>query len=309
MPGDKGDHETKGTYYNYRPELLHHYPEGHALHDPRSNEPPDEELVQSILDYGVQRIMKVRREAEGSGLKPGIYITDGRRRHRAAEEARRRQKANGLVQTVLCRCEHEKLDPMAGMVVGNILQKSWSDLQKGELCARMLAHGQSYATMARMFATSAQTVRNWVDLTKAPSEVKEAAANGMISSGMARDLATAAPSVVQEVLDQARKNPAAVRGEQARQVVKAKKRSNGHTASDEDAPVRLTVRQMTQLVGELAPGQLDEPDAMCDVAIGVLEFLLGTDPTAKRLNTYSDCVDLVKLLRRARRKFLAREAS
>ncbi len=290
---DSEIYEGKGSFYWILPGKLHHYPEGHDLYDPRSDEPPDEALAQSLIDHGMRTAMRVR--SEGGKL----YIVNGRRRHRAVERARAMQKAAGVPVTVQCKVEHEKGNASYGMLVDNLFQRPHSDVQKGEFAARLEAHGESRAKIARLFGVTPQTIAHWIALGNATADVKAAVQSGAIGATVAAELSKAPAEVRKAALA----DPKALKGAgAAERVRKARRAPAVEDASAPVPPACLKRGELRALREALEPAALDTPDPACDVVRAVLEFILGEDPKARKLLASLEGAETVcKILREARK--------
>ena len=206
---------AKGSYYWYEPEALTHAPPDHPLYDPRSEEPPSERLVQSLLRHGMRRAMMVRREGDE------LLIVDGRRRHRAAEEACRRQLDMGEDPTVRCKVEFTKSASHVDFTIGNQFSKPWSITARAAHCARLAGHGVSVEELAELFARKPGTIRDWLSLAAAPPALKRAVDEELVAPSLAYQLAGKSAADIREALSQAAPD-APLRGARGRDVVRGK---------------------------------------------------------------------------------------
>lgn len=154
-----------------------------AGYDPRCNLPPDPALVASIIAYGVLAPVLIR---------PGEpIVVDGRRRTIAAREANRQIREAGG-QTVRIKCivsDGSEARAEAAAAICNEMRLDDNEDAKAERASRLRAHGYSPEEIAVIFGVTAQTVKSWLKLADAPTEIRAAVREKKISARAAKKLA------------------------------------------------------------------------------------------------------------------------
>ncbi len=165
--------KSKSSIYFFDPEQLTRVTDqDHELWDPRVEEGPDPALVDSVLKFGIRRPIVVSQQGDL------LLVADGRRRHRAAMEAKRRQVEAGEEVTIRIPCIYSKIRAGSEMILQNEHHKEESILQKARKAQRAMALGQSLPEVAALFGRDQKTIKNWLAILQAPPEEIKAIEQG-----------------------------------------------------------------------------------------------------------------------------------
>lgn len=162
----------------------------HPLYDERVEEwmtgkqvKGDEDLVVSVMQLGVLQNVNVCRD------QGRILACDGRRRILATREANKRLKAMGQ-PTLLVPALDKVGDANALFELGittNTTARTDNPMVSAKKAARHLNRGYSEKHVADLFHVTEQTVKKWVELLSAPTEVQQAIENGDLSANQVLD--------------------------------------------------------------------------------------------------------------------------
>jgi len=155
-----------------------------ALFDERIFLEENESLVRNIMVYGIQQPVLCREEAGQ------LHVVDGRQRVRAARVAARRQDSAGefavKVPVIIARGDDSRVHGI--MISSNEIREPDEILGKALKAARMLDLVGDMAEVSIAFGRSEQTIRNWLSLAEADSEVHNSVREGEISASAAIEL-------------------------------------------------------------------------------------------------------------------------
>lgn len=184
--------ETRGEVYFYYPEdLISADDEGHPLYDPRVEKPLDEQMVESIMLYGVKENLIIRKNGARKDGTPVIEIMDGRQRKRNAVEANRRLVAAGLERRKV-PCSPERCDDKVASTIMNMLNTHRSGdepMTRARKMQRHMGFGHDVKQTAMTFHCSEATVRSMLTLLDCSSSVQKAVEDKSITVGAAKKLA------------------------------------------------------------------------------------------------------------------------
>ncbi len=287
----------KGSFYWYDPtELMLVRNPDHPLYDKRVEDPPDPFLMASIQEHGVRQLVRVQpaktyTDEKGKTHSNVNLVAEGRRRVRAAQELVRAHKTPVRVKVEYVKGTGEG-PSFEDMVIGNAHRRPEEVPELARKCAIYRGWGHSEAECARLFGVDVPTIRNWLAVDSGPREVKAALANGQVNATVAYELARQDPSVATAVLSNGKK----IKGEQGKAIVRAAKKAK---PLPEGTAKRLGVKGLLALQDALTPVEGEPEDEGAEIALGVVEFILGVDPTAKRLAAFkaSSVRRLVKKVR------------
>lgn len=153
----------------------------HPLWDERIKLEVNQDLVKSILAYGV-RVPVLVREEDGK-----LLVVDGRQRVRAAREA-------GLIDPgmaprvsyVLQQGDDNKIASV--MVLTNELRVDDAIIAKARKAVRLFERLGDVDEVALIMGKTSVTIRNWLSLLKAHPDVLAAVENGTISTSAGIEL-------------------------------------------------------------------------------------------------------------------------
>ena len=266
---------AKGSYYWYDTDQLTHPEKGHDLYDPRSDEPPDVQLVSLMREHGwIGPPMQIVRESKGSEI---ILITDGRRRHRAAEEVNKTRKGDARIR---CKAEFAKGDAFDSMLVGNLGRKDETPIQLADKVMRLEKNGYPRKDVARKFGVSEQTISNWLALAAAPKDVKDAVKAGLVTPTLAKDLA-------QKPLEE-------------RTAILADgpvKGAKGKARVAKVPSLKVPARMVKALHKDLAGEDAAAFKGTGKIVHAFLSFLLGEDPNGDALRLFAGGAEIVAKVR------------
>lgn len=162
----------------------------HPLYDERVTEwmtgkqvKGDEDLVVSVIQLGVLQNVNVCRD------QGRILACDGRRRILATREANKRLKAMGQ-PTLLVPALDKVGDANALFELGitaNTTARTDNPMVSAKKAARHLNRGYSEKHVADLFHVTEQTIKKWVELLSAPTEVQQAIEEGRVSANQVLD--------------------------------------------------------------------------------------------------------------------------
>ncbi len=178
--------ESRGDLRNYDADvlILISDPE-HALYDKRALEAPDENMIKSMIRYGVIEPVIIALEDEKA------IVVAGRRRVLAVREANKRLVEKGakkiLVPCVLRRGSEDSL--LGACIVENAHRKEVGFVERGRMASRMLNMGHSKADVAADYGVGVQTLMQWVALDECSAAVKKAVESGQVTMVVALEVA------------------------------------------------------------------------------------------------------------------------
>lgn len=273
------DAASKGSFYLFDPDqLLLITDERHPLYDPRALEKPDDALVQSMMTFG----FKTSSSIEVESTNDGMVVVDGRRRVLAAREVKRLQIKNGDEAVIRVRCLCSKDQPFIGMILGNAHRKDESLLQKAAKAQRALGMGRTEQEVANLFGVTKQTIKNWLEAMLLPTDIKKALDADKITMTLALQLAKKPPEEQAQVLATAETTP--IRGEQGKARVKSPPK--------EEVSKKLTTAQVRKLHTALVED--GRANVNIELAAAILGYILGEDPTGRKLIPFDPLRDIIK---------------
>lgn len=186
----------------------------------RNVQPLPEEFVASIMAYGVQKPVKVRKIVRKETGESWIAVVDGRQRARGLREANRRLKADGQppMQLPIVPEKGKSLtaaDLALRMVTCNVTVPE-STLSKAKKADMLLSRGVSKAQVALAMGVSEKTIDNWMALLSTGEDVQEAVAKGEMTATAAIAVAKATPDEQSSAARAARAAPKKRRSASAR---------------------------------------------------------------------------------------------
>src|SRR5581483_3579160 len=174
MSGPSGQKRTygaagRGDLLMFEPEVLQVITDPkHPQYDPRVELPVDEALVLSIMELGVITPLAISRDGED------VYVTDRRRRHKAAIEANKRLKKLGrpLVQgpCVWKRGDDTRLFEIS--IAANELRKGDGAVERAKKMQRLVEAGRSEEQIALTFGVTAKTGKSALALLECAKPVQ-----------------------------------------------------------------------------------------------------------------------------------------
>jgi ParB/RepB/Spo0J family partition protein len=254
---------AKATVYWFKPADLIHPEKGHDLYDPRSEEPPDPQLMALMKEHGW--IGPPMQAASEEGV---LYIADGRRRHRAAEALAK--KGN----PIRCKVEITKGEAFDAMLVGNLGRKEETPLQLASKALKLKNMGHNEKEIAKKFGVEEATIRNYLALAVAPKDVKAAVATGQVTATLAKDLAKQPAEERAKILADG-----PVKGEAGKARVRGVSKSK-----------KVPATMVKALWKDLPP----DDKGFKGFARALLGFLLGEDPKGEALNQFTQGAEIVK---------------
>jgi ParB family transcriptional regulator, chromosome partitioning protein len=199
--------------------------ESSVLYDGRVHNDCKEELVLSMMyapdgqtPQGVVKVLLGRRNPETGKVE----ITDGRQRTKAAREANRRLKKQGLppirLPVLLRRSNDSRL--MAMMITANEHATEDLPMNRAKKAQRYIDLGHDEKEVATLLGVSEATVKNLLRLLEAPAAVRNAVDSGKISTSdgykLAREDPAEAKKKLGKLLEQAPRQPGKKRSGNAR---------------------------------------------------------------------------------------------
>lgn len=175
----------RGTFFVVAPEDLVIIDDPtHPLYDKREALPLDDDYVESIVEFGVRKIIDVRKNGDR------LEVVDGRRRTRGAVEANKRRAKRGLpalsVRVVLEKGSDEEMDLL--MVLGNRGRVDDDPVTTAEKAARLVSKvGEERTALA--LCTNVRTLRSMLKLLDLAPEVRTSVQAGEVSYSAATKLA------------------------------------------------------------------------------------------------------------------------
>lgn len=157
----------------------------HPLYDPRVHNPVSNELVESIMTYGVIEPVIVKKNGEE------IEIVDGRQRVKATLEANRRYQADGMDTRIKVPFMQRKDDDnrLYGITIAaNEIRTQDPPLVKAEKAQRALGYGKTEREVAIDFGVTLQELKRLIGLLNLCPEAKEALKDGSLSATAASKL-------------------------------------------------------------------------------------------------------------------------
>jgi ParB family chromosome partitioning protein len=160
----------------------------HPLWDKRVHLPLNQEMTDSIIEFGVVQPIRVVVDADGK-----VYVSAGRQRVRNARVAIEQLKAAGEEAEIIVPAIAEKIGDGERhaqiAVVENAHRTASSILDKAEDARRMIDRGTPIGRVALINAVSVPTVQSWLALLDCSTPVKAAVIADKISPTAAVKLA------------------------------------------------------------------------------------------------------------------------
>jgi ParB family chromosome partitioning protein len=195
-----------------------------VLYDDRVKGAFKESLVANILfapdgvPQGVLKPLLLRRNAETGKCE----VVDGRQRTKAAREANRRLKKQGLepirVPGILKRANDARLLGM--LISSNEHSTEDSPMNRAKKAQRYIDLGRDEKEVAVLLGTSESTVKNLLRLLEAPAAIRNAVDAGKITTSdayrLSREEPTEARKKLGELLEKAPRTPGKKRSKNAK---------------------------------------------------------------------------------------------
>ena len=241
------------------------------LYDERINLPVDEALVLNIMfvpnggsaPQGVIEPVNGMRNTETGKVE----IIDGRQRIKAAREANKRLKKQGL-EPIWVPCMLKKTTghgAMGMLISSNEIRQDDTPLGRAKKMQRYIDYGRDEAEVAILFGVSKPSVKNLLSLLDAPAAVRNAVEAGQISTSDGYKLAKLEPSdankKVAELKEHAPRVPGKKRSKnagKAREIVhgtNGKANGNGVSKKAENA-VAVDIAAWIDQTWKDVPGEL-----------------------------------------------------
>ncbi len=146
----------------------------HELFDERIARPVDEDLVRSVMRFGVLQPVLVTKQSAGKGEKPVVLVVTGRQRVRAACEANKRLVAAGKEPVKVPAVPARTDDFLGVMITENELRSDDAPMVKARKLQRYLALGRTEEEAAIAFGVSRESLRQWKLLVELHPKVQKA---------------------------------------------------------------------------------------------------------------------------------------
>lgn len=198
---------------------------------------PSEEMVESIMEFGVLQAIVVRK----NGLKAEVVL--GRNRTLAAREANRRRKALGqepiLIQCIL-RKDNDPSKMIGSIEAENNVRRGDDPLTRAKNASRALDMGRDRASVARDFGISAESLDNLLKLQDLSPKMQSAVEQGHITPTAAVTYNDLSHEEQARVLEEAEKLGVVISVPEARRQRKAR-RSGGEVVSTRGKGVTIGI--------------------------------------------------------------------
>lgn len=158
----------------------------HPLWDERVRKPVSEEMVESIMQYGVRTPIEVRRDG------PRLEVTEGRQRTRAAVEANRRLAAEGRPKkrVLVVIISGQDRDFIGASTTANEIRSGDGVLVKAAKAHRMrFLYSYTLKEIAITFGVDEATIENWLKLADLHRDVRALVSQGKLKYTVAIRLA------------------------------------------------------------------------------------------------------------------------
>lgn len=167
-------------------EMLREDPDLSQFFDRRADLPPQEDLVQSIMLFGVKQTIIIKKEAEL------VYVVDGRQRVLACREANARLRKLGQPEKRVPAILQvgSEADVVESMILTNEHRLDDTTMAKAEKAARYIASGRTEKEAAVLFGVAVPTVKAWLKLLDLSAPVRRAVDEGKIAASAAARLAS-----------------------------------------------------------------------------------------------------------------------
>lgn len=157
----------------------------HPRYDVRVHNEFEENVVQGMMDFGVQEAIKVVKNGEA------LEVVDGRQRTINAREANRRLKEKGLpeirVKVLIVRGEDHRLAALT--VLLNEHRIDDSAFGRGQKAQKLLDMGHPIEAVAMFFKVSEQTINNYTSLLGLLPEIQAMIVEGKVAASKGYKLA------------------------------------------------------------------------------------------------------------------------
>jgi ParB/RepB/Spo0J family partition protein len=199
---------------------------------------PSEEMVNSILEFGVLQPIVVRK----NGLKAEVVL--GRNRTLATREANKRRKALGQ-EPILIQCILRK-DNDPGKMIGSIeaennIRSGDDPLTRAKNASRALDMGRDRKSVARDFGISTEALDNLLKLQDLSPKMQAAVEQGHITPTAAVTYNDMSHEDQERVLEEAEKLGVVISVPEARRQRKARKSGAGETVSTRGKGVTIGI--------------------------------------------------------------------
>jgi len=195
------------------------------------------------VPQGVLEPILVRRNQETGDVE----VVDGRQRVKAAREANKRLKKQGLelirVPAMPQRASDHKA--MGMLISANEHRQDDTPLGRAKKAQRYLDLGRSEAEVAALFGISTASVKNMLSLLDAPAAVRSAVESGKITTSAGYKLAKLEPAEarkkVDELIEKAPRTPGKKRSKNAK---KAREIVNGGASNGASKKFEKEIAEM-----------------------------------------------------------------
>jgi len=172
---------SRGTTFYVDPSILMLITDrSHPLYDKRVELPVSEELVQSMMVHGWFSNKPAAVRKNGDLLE----VNDGRQRTKAAVEANRRRKAEGLpeIRAHVVVVKGDDISQFERLVVSNGLDQKDDVVELANKAKRLIDLGRSEKEAAISFGVTEKTISNWMKLHDCAPEVIAAVRAGRVGA-------------------------------------------------------------------------------------------------------------------------------
>ena len=156
----------------------------HPQYDPRVEWPVDENLVKSIMAFGVKIAILIEKDGDA------LIVVDGRQRVKAALEANKRLEAEGKEKLRIKAFVERgsEADIFGVSIIANENRQDDTPLTRANKAQRLLNMGKTENEVAVAFGVSNQTVKNWLKLQGLSLSERHAVECGVITATAASEL-------------------------------------------------------------------------------------------------------------------------
>jgi ParB-like chromosome segregation protein Spo0J len=180
-------------------EMVEDDPDLAQFYDKRADLPPQEDLVQSIMLFGVKQTILIKKMAES------VYVVDGRQRTKACREANERLRKLGQPEKkvpAILQIGSES-DVVESMILTNEHRLEDGIMAKAEKASRYIASGRTPKETAVLFGVKPATIKHWLSLLDLTPSVRKAVDAGQIAASAAAKLVSLPSAEQKEALAEA----------------------------------------------------------------------------------------------------------
>lgn len=169
----------------------------HPRYDVRVHNQFEEDVVQGMMEYGVQECIKVVKNGDA------LEVVDGRQRTINAREANRRLEEQGApkirVKVIIVRGEDHRLAALT--VLLNEHRVDDSAFGRGQKAQKLLDMGHPIESVAMFFKVSVATTNNYTSLLGLKPEIQGMIVEGKLPATKGYELAQKSTEAQQAFLD------------------------------------------------------------------------------------------------------------